>query len=408
MDTVRHSIIILLLAVFTIVSCQFDIPIKKMTDAKKEISLALSVKADMYAPEELAGAQDSLLACHEKLKKENTDAATKSAEEAFDLARKAFDKSIPLLAKETGDIAEKSFAEATEAYAERLAQNEYAEAKSELEKSRNFFQNNQFYDAYLAALNADRLAKAARDKASEKKDELRDMITQVNLTIGEAKKYNAEKYAKEKLDLAVENNQIAQQSYDESQIKKGYSAVEVARINADDALALALEQTAKEGIANAEVIFDKSEKSGGSKSAKDEFAAAQESLANARNFLSDMKYRESIAASDEAIRLATIVIASKDAGEQLPAGKDQGAADTVASSADSASADNDEYLMYTVVYRERLKDCLWRIADRYYKDPLLWREIYKVNMDRITNPNLILPGWVLKVPKKYMKSLPQS
>jgi nucleoid-associated protein YgaU len=30
---------------------------------------------------------------------------------------------------------------------------------------------------------------------------------------------------------------------------------------------------------------------------------------------------------------------------------------------------------------------------------MLWKKIYKANTDQIQNPNLILPGWVLKVPK---------
>ena len=50
-------------------------------------------------------------------------------------------------------------------------------------------------------------------------------------------------------------------------------------------------------------------------------------------------------------------------------------------------------------------DTLWAIASRQLKDPLRWREIWRVNRGRLmpdgrrfTNPSLIMPGWRLRLP----------
>jgi nucleoid-associated protein YgaU len=40
-------------------------------------------------------------------------------------------------------------------------------------------------------------------------------------------------------------------------------------------------------------------------------------------------------------------------------------------------------------------ESLWRIAERIYGDPLLWRQIYADNHATITDPDLIYPGQVL-------------
>ena len=57
------------------------------------------------------------------------------------------------------------------------------------------------------------------------------------------------------------------------------------------------------------------------------------------------------------------------------------------------------YQIEAHIYRKNYKDCLWYIAKKYYKNPRLWKKIYNFNREKIYNPNLIFPGWVIKVPK---------
>jgi nucleoid-associated protein YgaU len=56
---------------------------------------------------------------------------------------------------------------------------------------------------------------------------------------------------------------------------------------------------------------------------------------------------------------------------------------------------------YTVVRG----DCLYTISgqEKIYADPDKWPRIYRANRDKIVDPNLIYPDWVLKIPRGMPK-----
>ena len=49
-------------------------------------------------------------------------------------------------------------------------------------------------------------------------------------------------------------------------------------------------------------------------------------------------------------------------------------------------------------YTVKKGDCLWNIAKLLLGDGSRYTEIYALNRDKITNPNLIYPGQVLTIP----------
>jgi nucleoid-associated protein YgaU len=373
------------------IACRANIPIREMSYAKKDISAAQKVKAEKYAPEELDAAKKKLFDSQDQAVKEDDKAAKKSAEEASSLAQVAYNKALPLLAKDTIAIAEKSIAEAGEVYAERLAAEEYREAEEALKQANDQFQNRQYEQAYASAVRADEKAKNARNIALGKKDVLRDSIVEVKRTLEEAEKYGAKKFAADKFNLANENIEVAEKAYDAQELKKGFSAVEVAKLNADEALLAALKNTAGEKLSAAEKMVGQAEKSKYASQKKAELNAARESLENARTKLADAKYKESIAASDEAMRLAMLVMSKKAEGTEVADGGDV--------NQQEQQLEEKDYWEYTVVWRQHYKDCLWYISKKFYRNPYKWKKIYEFNKDQIKNPNLILPGWVLKVPK---------
>jgi nucleoid-associated protein YgaU len=44
-------------------------------------------------------------------------------------------------------------------------------------------------------------------------------------------------------------------------------------------------------------------------------------------------------------------------------------------------------------------DSLSKIAKKFYGDSNAWKRIFEANKDRIKNPDLIQPGWTLKIPE---------
>ena len=51
-----------------------------------------------------------------------------------------------------------------------------------------------------------------------------------------------------------------------------------------------------------------------------------------------------------------------------------------------------------VTYTVQKGDSLSKIAQEQYGDGKKWRSIFEANRDQITNPDLIHPGQVLKIP----------
>jgi len=73
-----------------------------------------------------------------------------------------------------------------------------------------------------------------------------------------------------------------------------------------------------------------------------------------------------------------------------------GGASTSAKDAAGKPVEVEEYETYEVAPG----DSLSKIAKRKYGDAQLWKLIYEANRDRIKNPDLIQPGWKLKIPAK--------
>jgi nucleoid-associated protein YgaU len=397
-NNARVILIYAVMSTIIIAGCRVNVPVREMSDAKRGIAAAEKINANKYAGDELAAAKKKLYDSHNQVAEKEVDAAKKSAEESTSLSLAAYNKALPLFAKDAISVAEKSFAEAGEVNAERLAPDEYRDAEDKLKEANDNFQNKKYPAAYESALKADEKAKAARNTALGKKDVLRDSIVEVKRTLEDADKYGAKKYAPDKYNLANENVQVAEKSYDSLELKKGFSAVEIAKLNADDALLTALKNVAGERYAAAEKTVRQAEGSPLAAKKKDEMNAAKESLDNAKAALVDSKYKESIAASDEAARLAMMVMEKKTEGTDV-ASKEPDEKDVEPVDKKTAVVEDKEYDLYTVVYRRKYKDCLWYIAQRYYRNPRLWTKIYSFNKDKIKNPDLIYPGWVLKIPR---------
>jgi len=385
------AIVIIVIAALS-VGCGEPIPVREMSLARMEITRAESVRADKYAPAEMEEAKKLLLGTHELIKNDELEKAKQGALDSFAKAREAYEKALPLLARDTMEIAEKSLGEAEEANADMLAADEFEKAQAAFKSASDNFESKKYYESYRAALEADKLAKSSRNSALGKRAILKEAIAEVDSVIAEAVKFNARKHSPEKLKTAEENNRTAAESLDGLQLKKGFAAVAIAKTNADEAYLDALKGSSADDLAAASAAVDKAGKSSGAAIAKDELAGSKESLARAKEAHDQGRYRESMVLSAEAARLAASVEGAKKTGT-VAAGKEKDAA-----VAGDAEAGDREYKIYRVKYNPSRRDCLWRIAERFYGNPRLWTRIYEANRDTVRNPHFIKPGQSLKIP----------
>ncbi|HOM08518.1 MAG TPA: DUF4398 domain-containing protein, partial [Spirochaetota bacterium] len=306
-----------------ITACFEKVPVKELSLAKNAITEAESVKADYYAKDEYTAAKDLLLKAHDNVKNEEYDKAKQNAQESQKKAKEAYDKALPLLAKDTLDIATQSLKAADDAYASVLAKEDYTKAADMLQEANKQYENKNYLAAYKAALDADLYAKNARNVAMNQKETLADSIKEVNIVIAQAESYGAAQYAPEKLALAKEHSQIARSAYEAGELKKGFSAIEVAKLNADDAYFTSLKATAAKKIEEAQAAIDAAKGSEAAKLSPNDIKAAEESLVQAKSLFNDGKYKESMIASGQAINIAQGV-SSKKAVAVAPIVEQQG------------------------------------------------------------------------------------
>ena len=69
-----------------------------------------------------------------------------------------------------------------------------------------------------------------------------------------------------------------------------------------------------------------------------------------------------------------------------------------AAPADMASSDPEPEEPEERIYVVKAGDNLSKISQEVYGKAGRWREIYEANKDQIENPNLIRPGWKLRIP----------
>ena len=384
---------------FFIVACDDEVPIKEFSKAKEAIDLAKSVNADQYSPVEFKEANDQLVNAHTALiNDEKYDSSVDLSGKAYDKAMEAYNKSAVLYVSDNLKKADEAISEAERAYAEKLSPDNYAKAKEQYSAANEKFENKDYVASAALSEEAYKSAVKAKEEALDSKYQLKVKIDEVRSTLAKVGKYDYESYAGDKYNIASSKLREAERGYNSENLKDGFYAIEVAKINADAAYAATMKGVAEKRLNEAEAVVSQAKKSGALSG--DDLDAANEALARARNFKDRGNYEDSIAYSDETIRLVNSAI--EDGKTKTVAVKDDGDSDASKSKSKAkGTTDEDEnYYYYKVQTWENYNECLSKIAVKYYKNPKAWKKIHNANKDKIQNPDLIRPGWILRIPKK--------
>ncbi len=402
---------IVLLLTFFLAACEDKIPIKEFSKARGAIDLAQSVKADQYSPEEFKEANDQLVKAHEVLiKDEELDDSIKNSEQSYVKAMDAYNKSAVLYAADALKKADEAISEAEIVYAERLSPDLFSQSRELYTSANEKFEGKDYMASYALSDESYKKAVKAKEESLDNKYQLQVKIDEVNSLLSKVEQYDYEEYAAENYKIASAKTGEAESSYKSEALKDGFESIETAKINADEAYKLTMEGVTAAKLAEAEDVVSEAENSNGADAAEEDLAAAKEALNNAKMMKSSGSYEESITYANEAIRLGNSVIeegnkasvASNKGNEDTDVDKDVAADDAKITKNKTKSgfvSEDEDFFYYKVRTWEKYEDCLSRIANEYYKNAKAWKGIYNANRDRIKNPHLIRPGWIIKVPK---------
>ncbi|MFH0974945.1 MAG: hypothetical protein V1874_04085 [Spirochaetota bacterium] len=386
------------------VSCRFEVPVKEMTIAKSNITRAVEVKADKYAPGELKKAKDELFKSHDYIKTEDKDGLKKAVEQSIKYSNEAITKSLPLLADDTLKEARGVYEEATVAFAEKYAPEEYALAGGKIGEAESLFTGKEYWESYLKSNEAIASAAAARDKALANIAALQEMSRKIKEESAKLDAIGGREYAPDEMKSIDANLDEAGKLLENKNVKE--ASVKIAE--ADSALIAATIKTWR-GYAAAKIKAAESEKARLDASpSKDAYSAdltkAGALIAESKSFYEKENYTESAMKSEEALGLlnaVSIKIEKKSVAAGTAAADETGQPEPDEGDKDGITGTVTEYI---VKYNPKSRDCLWRIAMNVYKDARLWPLIYMANKDHIKDPDLIFPGQKLVVPAIPSKS----
>ncbi len=416
-------------------SCGDTVPVKKLTDAKKAIMSAEKAGANIYAPKKLQEARAALHLGHEQVEKDEKDKAAEKADEAKKLAELALiitqTKVAHKFANDTRESAQNNIVRAENANAQMyapeklkeakdkyaIADKDLAEQKKELDALDN--DNNASYEQYKkleeklketgeVAKKSNEAAKEAYNICAQEVPKIRQNINDIEKTIVTAESLGGNKYAPEKLQTARNELANAKNMTNEMKLKLALRHMENAKTNADEALILTQKKRAEEKISQAVDYAGQAEKSVAADYKKDQLNGAKESLSTAQKSMEENRYNDAYSHADESIRLSKEVIGAEPEYIAMMQRKNQQAKgktleeqkkeyEAIIAFWDRMEKDGKTH---TVKWNKKYRQTLWRISVRFYKDARLWPRIYRLNQDKINDPDMIYPNQKLIIPPK--------
>ena len=453
MNAKRIYVFGFLAIMFLALSCGDKTPNKEFTQAKQNIYWANEVNAKLYDEENLNTAKDLLYKAHEAFViNEKYDESVKLSKESLKFSKKAIEKSLPLFANEEMKKAKKEVIVAKKLYADGFDKKDFDLALSYIAKAEEDYKNNKYYSfegeefAYRKSQKAYKLLISAEMMARKEIPNLQKRIVSIEDILKEAAKYNANKYARDKYELANNSLNNAKDLLKDNNIRESIDKINESEKLAKDLLMLAKKMTADQKVKDASEVYNKAKNVKYAMEFKEELLSAEEALKSSQSEFGKENYEASMDFAEECISRSNAVIlmsekrakeqeqkqeqeqekevATKDKKELSPKKvvvnsptspvkkdivvskpplevKDLGIEEKLKKLDNEYSkVIHKKVKTYRVVRRKRNTDCLWRIASykRIYRNARLWPLIYSANQDKVKNPDLIFPGQILIIP----------
>lgn len=387
--------------------------IKKADDAYAEADHAFSEK---FSPEKFTEAGTLLAEAAALNEKTEYKKASEAAHKSYDLSVAARNDSLQnssVVESEVKSAEQRMFQLKSDKFSS-AAESNLASAGTSIENARKDIEKKD----YKTSLKEIDLAKKELDTASEliRKQKvtssIQDLRTELNGMQGKSEAADV----KQDLDNAMLELNGAEASLEQNNITDAELRVENAKKLISASNNKINKQNALAAIDKAEKLLEQARGKDADNKYKENLDKAETVIGTGKTAIEAEKFNDGIASAEEAesiintvlnsIEAAAADLAVKAANEKKP--EDEVKTEEVKEEAKEEvkveeTGKSETGRTYTVKWRKKNTDCLWRIAETVYKDASFWPAIYLANKDQIKDPDLIFPGQKFSIPPKPQK-----
>lgn len=218
------------------------------------------------------------------------------------------------------------------------------------------------------------------------------------------------------LDKALLTLNAAESSLEQNYIEDADMRIKEAEALISGANAKLKEKSALAAIAKAEKLLAQAKEQDSAGRHTENLNKAENLITDGKDNIKNGKFNEGISNAEEAETVIAAVMnsieseaneaklkASADEEKKTAAAEDIEKKDTDTKEEVKKTEETPEGKIYTVQWRKKNTDCLWRIAQKVYKDAAYWPAIYIANRNQIKDPDLIFPGQKFVIPPKPQK-----
>jgi LysM repeat protein len=229
--------------------------------------------------------------------------------------------------------------------------------------------------------------------------------------LNSANKENISADLKSDLDKALLSLNAAETSLEQNYIEDADMRIKEAETLITGANTKMKEKNALAAIAKAEKLLVQAKERDSAGRHSENLGKAENLIDDGKDNIKNKKYNEGISNAEEAETLIAAVLNTMDSetvDAKLKASAEEQKEDVTEEDTSSKKEQVKEDTkpagnVYTVQWRKKNTDCLWRIAQKVYKDAAYWPAIYIANRDQIKDPDLIFPGQKFVIPPKPQK-----
>ncbi len=371
---------------------------EEIDKVKDQITQAKDLKAADTQTENLNNAENHINDATTKIDEDKVKAAYVDLQKS----KQFLNASMPQIAAQSIRNAQTAITDAQQLMAEEFSPQNLSQAQEAVSEARNLNGQRDFVEAAVRAERAEELAMSAREESLDQKSELQSKISELRDAMEEHRLQNGNEYAPNELNTMQQSLDTAEQNLNNDDLRNGVDninraeqALEIADEKATRYLVQRRIETAQQSFAALQSDENITE------NYPEDIETIDDTIDQATSQFNQNNFDDAGSSADEALTMINDLQARYDRDrDELTAQEDtEEEADEESAIEQVEETDEDGFPKeYTVVLDREDRDCLWKIAQRFYNQARLWPLIYSANRDKIKDPDLIFPGQKFEIP----------